>query len=167
MVKSRRVFTREFKLAAVKELESGKPIGYVARQLEVNANTLDRWRREFRAQPTKAFSGQGRRVLAENRDAELERKIGQMTMENDFRLGSEFAAPTIQGIGIDFQLPRHIAYRLAGFQFFDRCQFELSCEHPSRLNHRPSSFSLIWVLTGCLIFGVHSKRSPCFLRTKR
>src|SRR5438552_18028594 len=84
MVKSRRVLKGEFKVAAVKELESGKPIGYVARQLEVNANTLDRWRREFKAAPTKAFSGQGRRVLAESREAELERKIGQMTMENDF-----------------------------------------------------------------------------------
>jgi hypothetical protein len=31
---SSRVFTREFKLAAVKELDSGKPAGYVARQLE-------------------------------------------------------------------------------------------------------------------------------------
>src|SRR5205807_9488398 len=71
-------------------------------------------------------------------------------------LGFEFAAPTIQGIGINFQLPRHIAYRLAGFQFFDRCQFELSREYPSRLDHRPSSFILIWVLTTCLIFGVHS-----------
>jgi transposase-like protein len=50
MVKSRRVFTREFKLAAVKELESGKPLGYVARQLEVNPNTLHRWRREFKEQ---------------------------------------------------------------------------------------------------------------------
>src|SRR5436305_15091834 len=84
MVKSRRVFTREFKLAAVKELESGKPIGYVARQLEVNANTLDRWRREFKAEPTKAFCGQGRRVLAESREVGLERKIGQMMMENEF-----------------------------------------------------------------------------------
>src|SRR5262249_44230153 len=84
MVKSRRVFTREFKLAAIKELDSGKPLGYVARQLEVSANTLHRWRREFREQPTKAFSGQGRRVLAESREAELERKIGQLTMENDF-----------------------------------------------------------------------------------
>jgi transposase-like protein len=35
MVKSRRVFTREFKLAAIKELDSGKPQCYVARQLEV------------------------------------------------------------------------------------------------------------------------------------
>ena len=84
MVKSRRVFTREFKVGAVKELESGKPLGYVARQLEVNPNTLHRWRREFKEQPTKAFSGQGRRVLAESHEAELERKIGQLTMENDF-----------------------------------------------------------------------------------
>ena len=84
MVKSRRVFTREFKLAAIKELESGKPLGHVARQLEVNPNTLHRWRREFKEQPTKAFSGQGRRVLADSREAELERKIGQLTMENDF-----------------------------------------------------------------------------------
>jgi hypothetical protein len=41
------------------------------------------WRREFKEQPTKAFSGHGRRVLAESREAELEREIGQLTMEND------------------------------------------------------------------------------------
>jgi transposase len=84
MDKSRRVFTREFKVAAVKELESGKPVGYVARRLEVRRNVLNRWRREFQEQPTKAFSGNGKRILAEGREAELERKIGQMTMENDF-----------------------------------------------------------------------------------
>lgn len=84
MVKNRRVFTREFKLGAVKELGSGKSTGMVARQLEVHANLLHRWQREFKAQPTKAFSGQGRRVLAESHEAELERKIGQLTMENDF-----------------------------------------------------------------------------------
>jgi transposase len=84
MVKSRRVFTREFKLAAVKELESGKPLAYVARQLEVHPNVLHRWHRQFKKQPTKAFSGHGRRMLVESREAELERKIGQLTMENDF-----------------------------------------------------------------------------------
>ncbi len=81
---SRRVFTREFKLAAVKELESGKPLAYVARRLEINPNVLHRWRREFNKQPTKAFSGKGKRMLVESREAELERKIGQLTMENDF-----------------------------------------------------------------------------------
>ena len=81
---SRRMFTREFKLAAIKQLDSGKPLGYVARRLEVNPNTLHRWQREFKTHPTKAFSGNGRRMLAENREAELEQKIGQLTMEIDF-----------------------------------------------------------------------------------
>jgi transposase-like protein len=84
MGKSRRVFTRDFKLAAVRELESGKTLGFVARRLEVNPNTLHRWRRELRKQPTKAFSGLGKRMLADSREAELERKVGQMTMEIDF-----------------------------------------------------------------------------------
>jgi transposase len=81
---SRRVFTSEFKRAAVNELKSGKPLGFVARRLEVSSNTLARWRRELEKQPTKAFSGHGKRMLAESREGELERKIGQLTMENDF-----------------------------------------------------------------------------------
>lgn len=81
---NRRVFPREFKIAAIKELESGKPVSVVARRLEVNPNQLHRWRREFQKHPSQAFSGQGKRVLAETREAELERKIGQLTMENDF-----------------------------------------------------------------------------------
>ena len=84
MGKSRRVFTREFKLAAVKEVEAGKPLSYVARQLEISANTLHRWHREFKSHPTQAFSGHGKRMLAKSCEAELERKIGQLTMENDF-----------------------------------------------------------------------------------
>lgn len=81
---SRRVFTREFKVAAIKELESGKSVGYVARRLEVSREALHRWRREFKDQPTKAFSGHGKKMISESREAELERKIGQLTMENDF-----------------------------------------------------------------------------------
>ena len=45
---SRRMFTKEFKLAAVRRLEQGVSIGEVARALEVNPNVLHRWRREFR-----------------------------------------------------------------------------------------------------------------------
>ena len=44
---SRRMFTKEFKLAAVERLEHGSTIGEVARALEVNPNVLDRWRRGF------------------------------------------------------------------------------------------------------------------------
>lgn len=45
---SRRVFNKEFKLAAVRRLEEGVSIGEVARGLEVNPSVLQRWRREFR-----------------------------------------------------------------------------------------------------------------------
>ncbi len=81
---SRRVFTREFKVAAVNELKSGKPVGLVARRLEISANTLGRWRRELDKHPTKAFSGHGKRMLDDSREAALERKIGQQQMEIDF-----------------------------------------------------------------------------------
>ena len=45
---SRRMFTKEFKLAAVQRLERGSSLGEVARALEVNPNVLHRWRREVR-----------------------------------------------------------------------------------------------------------------------
>jgi transposase len=80
---TRRAFTREFKLAAIKEIESGKSVGLVARRLEIDRNVLYRWRREYRNQPTKAFFGHGKAINV-SREAELERKIGQMTMEIDF-----------------------------------------------------------------------------------
>jgi len=84
MGKSRKVFSAEFKRAAVNEVKSGKGVGLVARRLEVSANTLNRWRRELEQHPTRAFLGQGKRMLAESRESELERKVGQMTMEIDF-----------------------------------------------------------------------------------
>ena len=56
---SRRLFTKEFKLAAVRRLEQGVSIGEAARALEVNPNVLHRWRREFRTGPGNAFPGNG------------------------------------------------------------------------------------------------------------
>lgn len=59
---SRRQFTKEFKLAAVRRLEQGVSIAEVARGLEVNPNVLHRWRREFRAGPRTFFQGTGNSV---------------------------------------------------------------------------------------------------------
>ena len=84
---SRRQFTKEFKLAAVRRLEEGVSMAEVARGLEVNPNVLHRWRREFRQGPGNAFPGKGQRRWAEGRIAELERKIGQQTLEIDFLQG--------------------------------------------------------------------------------
>ena len=84
---SRRMFTKEFKRAAVQRLEQGVSIGEVARALEVNPNVLHRWRRELRQGPGNAFPGHGQRRWSEGRIAELERKIGQQTLEIDFLKG--------------------------------------------------------------------------------
>jgi len=84
---SRRRFTREFKLAAIQRLEQGVSIAEVARALEVNPNRLHRWRSEFRQGPGNAFPGHGQRRWSEGRIAELERKIGQQTLEIDFLKG--------------------------------------------------------------------------------
>ena len=83
MAISRRVFTREFKLAAIEQIESGKSLARVAREIEVHENVLRRWKQEIQKYPGRAFAGHGN-VISANREAELERKIGQMTLENDF-----------------------------------------------------------------------------------
>ena len=84
---SRRQFTQEFKLAAVRRLEQGVSVGEVARGLEVKPNLLHRWRREFRQGSGNAFPGNGKPRWSEGRIAELERKIGQQALEIDFLKG--------------------------------------------------------------------------------
>lgn len=83
MTLSRRNFTREFKLNAIEQIESGKSLARVARELQVHENVLRRWKQEIQMYPSKAFTGHGN-VRSVNREAELERKIGQLTLENDF-----------------------------------------------------------------------------------
>ncbi len=86
---ARRVYSRELKVAAMREIDNGRTVAEVARQLELSPKLLERWRGEWRARGESAFSGVGRRGVYSaftelQRIAELERKIGQLTMENDF-----------------------------------------------------------------------------------
>jgi len=84
---ARRQSTREFKLVAVRRLEQGVSRAEVARASEVNPNVLDRWRREFRRGAGNVFPGKGKQRWSEGRIAELERKVGQQTLEIDFLKG--------------------------------------------------------------------------------
>jgi len=84
---SRRQFTQEFKLAAVRRLEQGVSIAEVARGLDVKPNVLHRWCREFRQGTGNAFPGNGKQRWSEGRVAELERKVGQQALEIDFLKG--------------------------------------------------------------------------------
>jgi transposase len=63
---SRRQFTKEFKLAAVRRLEQNVSIAEAARALEeVSANVLHQWRHEFRQGPGNAFPGNGKERWSE------------------------------------------------------------------------------------------------------
>ena len=87
---SRAVYTRDLKIDVMRALDAGSSTGEIARKYQLSPKLLERWRGEWRAKGELAFPGIGRRgaKLPEEDDArrvaELERKIGQLTMENDF-----------------------------------------------------------------------------------
>jgi transposase-like protein len=83
-MKSRRKFSKEFKQTAINRLNSGQTAAEVARALEVHPSDLHRWRRELQEHGERAFSGAGKKRAEETQIAELERKIGQQTIEIDF-----------------------------------------------------------------------------------
>jgi len=87
MLVPRQEYSRELKIACMRELESGKSMAEVARQYQVSPKRLETWKGEWRAKGELAFPGKGARpevrVDAE-RIAGLERKIGQQAMEIDF-----------------------------------------------------------------------------------
>ena len=84
---ARRKFTKEFKLAAIQQMEAGSSTAEVARAFEVTPKVLYRWRDEFRHGPGNAFPGSGKPRWDETRVAQLERKVGQQTLEIDFLKG--------------------------------------------------------------------------------
>ena len=87
---SRAVYSRDLKIAAMRALDAGSATGEIARKYQLSPKLLERWRGEWRAKGELAFPGLGRRggdltpLDDARRIAELERKVGQMTMENDF-----------------------------------------------------------------------------------
>jgi transposase len=83
-------YSRELKISAMRALDAGETSGQVARKFQISPKLLEKWRAEWRARGEAAFPGPGRRPRLETsaseqqQIAELERKIGQMAMENDF-----------------------------------------------------------------------------------
>ena len=87
---ARSIYSRDLKIATMRALDAGSTISEIARKYQLSPKLLERWRGEWRAKGEAAFPGIGRRYANQpalddvRRVAELERKIGQLTMENDF-----------------------------------------------------------------------------------
>ena len=87
MLVPRQQYSRELKIAAMHEIESGKGIAEVARMFQVSPKRLETWKGEWRAKGELAFPGNASRPqskLDADRIAQLERKIGQQAMEIEF-----------------------------------------------------------------------------------
>jgi transposase len=82
MAISRRKFTAEFKLRAVRQVEAGASVAAVARRYEIHPTLLTKWRQQLRQDPERAFRTDKKGPDEEARIGELERMIGQLTMEN-------------------------------------------------------------------------------------
>ena len=80
---TKRVFTKEFKLEAVKLLESGEQTGdEIAKALGIRRNQLYKWREELKKKGEEAFQGPGR-PASENGDvvARLKRENAKLKEE--------------------------------------------------------------------------------------
>ncbi len=74
MKKTRKNYTREFKLEAVRLLEtSGKSAAQIERDLGIGSGCLGRWKREFAAEGEHAFPGHGRLTPDQEHIRQLER----------------------------------------------------------------------------------------------
>lgn len=82
-MKLKRRFTREFKLAVVRELQVKKFVE-VCREHNLSFSMVQRWKREFAEDPKNAFAGSGNTWKEDARVAQYERIVGQLYAENAF-----------------------------------------------------------------------------------
>ena len=96
-VRQNRAYSLEFKAEAVQRLLSGESVVALSRILEVHRNLLYYWLKRYRQQGVERLRGPGRPVTQQcpavaptaaeataQRIAELERKVGQQSLEVDF-----------------------------------------------------------------------------------
>ena len=81
---SRRRYTREYKLEAIKLVtERGVTMTQASRDLGVHINTLREWTREFQEDPEHSFPGHGQMKPEQAEIARLRREVIQLKAERD------------------------------------------------------------------------------------
>jgi transposase len=84
MSKQRKMYTREFKLEAIRLVEtSGRPITQVERELGLSQDTIAHWRREVHRNGSEDFPGHGHLLPSEERLRQLERENAILRQERD------------------------------------------------------------------------------------
>ncbi len=82
---TRRRFTREFKLEAVRQvLREGRMQKQVAEELGLNANLLGRWVKQHRVDPAQSFPGNGNLKARDKEVEDLRRQVARLKGEMSF-----------------------------------------------------------------------------------
>jgi transposase len=80
----RRVFSREFKVEAVRLVrDRGVSVAQAARDLDVHENVIRKWVKDFKADPLEAFPGHGKMKAAEAEIERLRREVQKLKIERD------------------------------------------------------------------------------------
>jgi transposase len=83
-MQTRRKFSREFKLEAVKMVqERGVAVSQAARDLDLNENMLRRWIKELSEDPQDAFPGLGTMKPEQAEIARLQKEVAKLKTERD------------------------------------------------------------------------------------
>jgi transposase len=81
---TRRIFSREFKLEAVKLVrERGVTVAQASRDLGVHVNVLRKWLRDAAADPKQAFPGKGVMKPDQAEIDRLKKEVAKLKMERD------------------------------------------------------------------------------------
>ena len=81
---ARRIFSREFKVEAVRLVqERGVSIAQASRDLDLNDNVLRRWIREMSSDPSQAFPGHGQMKADALEVEKLRREVVRLRAERD------------------------------------------------------------------------------------
>jgi len=84
MTKSRKKYSREFKLDAVKMVvEQGRTVIDVADSIGINRSLLQRWKTQLKAEGVLAFPGNGKLNPHEEELRELRRELAKTRQERD------------------------------------------------------------------------------------
>jgi transposase len=83
-MKERRIFTKDFKISVIREIENGKNAAQVCRENVIHPSLLYKWKQEYKECPQKAFRGHGNASKLDATVEEYERVIGQLYAENKF-----------------------------------------------------------------------------------
>ncbi len=79
---SRRKFSAEFKLRAVRQIEARASVAAVARRYEIHPTLLSKWRQQLRRDPERALQRDRQPHDEKVRVSKLEQMVGRLTMEN-------------------------------------------------------------------------------------